>query len=162
MRKLFLFESLDILEGLSLGPYEQLCDYLFLEDEIQELEDRLPAQVAQLLLPRCRQAIEGLRSLGAGFLPERRQGDQILVTSKKGPPQAVGENRAIGSYLWSVRNGTHSYRGTVQRPRALSLLAGHTGEIPDPVADLSALHFLRIFSNPARVLFRRKGCWPTK
>jgi hypothetical protein len=159
LRKLFLFEALEILEGLRQGSYERLCDYSFLEAEVQALEARLPAEASRVLIPRCRRAIEGVRSIGEGFIPERRRGQKILVAEKDGTLQPVHEHKAIAAYLRSVRNGTHSYRETVEKPRSLSLLAGHTGEIPNVVADVAALHFLRIFSDPDalfRVPFARR------
>ena len=155
VRRLALFDVLEILEGLGQGGYDQLCNWEVQRAAVDELRPRLPEPVSRLLLPRCERAINALEETAGGFLPERRtaSGD-IKAANKHGGTDELRPARAVALYLRAVRNATHSYRKVVSELRSASLLAGHDGEIPERVSDLAALHMLRLLVDPVRIVPR--------
>jgi hypothetical protein len=157
VRRLLLFDVLEILEGLGLGGYDQLCSYEKQQREIERLRTILPSTVADLLLPRCERAVAALERVGRGFLQERQTNGGVRVAKKTGGSEELTTSGAVAAYLRGVRNATHSFRKAASDPRTLSLLAGHDGQLPDAVSDLSALHLLRVLVDPARVLPHQRG-----
>jgi hypothetical protein len=95
----------------------------------------MPPGVADVLLYRVRPAVDALEKLQAGF-PD------------PGPDGSPRRDTDAGSLLRALRNATHSYRSTVGDPRHVLLLARHSGEIPDALADLALLQLLAFLRDP--------------
>jgi hypothetical protein len=155
IRKLLLFEALDLLEGFGVGSYDQFCNPAFVQTELDRLEEKLPVAISNLVLPRCRRATDALRRLGDGFyLAERRSGlNSIQVPDRnqqlKGKPIAA----AVAQYLRVVRNAGHGFAEMArERPYQISLLATHTGDLPPELSDLAFLHWLRVLVDPVRLV----------
>jgi hypothetical protein len=154
IRKLLLFEVLDLLEGFGVGGYDQLCNPTFVQTEVDRLAAELPAEVANLILPRCRRASDALRDLQDGFyLNERRRPGSMKVPDKSGKLQIRPMATAVSQYLRVVRNAGHGFGEMVrERPHQVSLLATHTGELPPELSDLAFVHLLRVLADPVRLV----------
>jgi hypothetical protein len=154
VRKLLLFDCLDLLEGFHQGGYEQLCNPGTVREQLNELEAQLPPQVGELLLPRCRRAVRALEQLQDGFYVHERLGEAGLrIRSQSGQVQTVSLSVAVARYLRIVRNATHAFHQMArQRPDHISLLASHNGELPADLSDLAFLHFVCLLADPARLL----------
>jgi hypothetical protein len=162
VRRILLFDVLELLEGMGQGSYDQLCDFKVQAKALESLRINLPESVADLLLPRCERAVAALEAVGDGFLQERKSESSVEVRDKSGVPQERPLQGAIAAYLRGVRNSTHSFRRSARDPRSLSLLAGHSGDIPEAVSDLAALHLLRVLSDPRRLFHRPEKSAPAQ
>jgi hypothetical protein len=156
LRKLLLFDCLDLLEGFHQGPYEQLCNPRTVREQLNELTTSLPAEVAQLLLPRCHRAVEALEQVQDGFYVHERHGSAGLqVRNQRGQLETISLPAAVARYLRVVRNAAHAFHQMAQRrPDLISLLAAHNGELSPELSDLAFLHFLRVLADPAKLLPR--------
>jgi hypothetical protein len=153
-RKLLLFDCLDLLQGFHQGSYEQLCNPRTVREQLDELTILLPAEVGQLLLPRCHRAVEALEQLQDGFYVHERLGPAGLqIRNQRGQLQTIPPPEAVARYLQVVRNATHAFHQMAQhRPDRISLLAAHNGELPPDLSDLAFLHFMRVLADPAKLL----------
>ena len=151
-RTLMMFDVIDILDGLSFGSWESMLRIDRLPSQLAELEGLLPAGARDLVLTRCRPAVQALADFTDGFtlIPERLTNDgQIRIRQRDGKGwQDTSLGSAAQSYLRIARNATHSYRQMAKDPRDVSLLGSHLGQIPDHLADLAFFHFLRFLTTP--------------
>jgi hypothetical protein len=153
-RKVLLFDCLDLLEGFQRGTYEQLCNPRTVREQLDQLTTLVPAEVGQLLLPRCHDAVEALEQLQDGFYVHERLGPVGLqIRNKGGQLQTIPLPVAVARYLRVVRDATHAFHEMAQRrPDRISLLAAHDGELPPALSDLAFLHFVRLLADPAKLL----------
>src|SRR6266498_93574 len=155
IRKLLLFDTLDLLDGLYQGGYDQLCKHSVVEQRLMLLTETLPPDIGSLLLPRCQRAADALHSLQDGFFLTERLGSTGLQMQR---PKGAGlQTRplegATAAYLRVVRNASHSFRDMIRKaPDDISLLAAHDGELPAELADLAFLHFLYLLVAPTTLL----------
>jgi hypothetical protein len=145
-RMVHLFEVLDLLEGLSLGGYDQTLDADRLAIDLGTLRTTIPATIGDLLLPRCETALAALVQMQAGF-------SQSLVTSEhvefpRGPKKL---SQAVTYYLRLIRNGSHGLLKDMLDPIDRRVMAIHDGQIPSAVADVALLHLLRLLADPERI-----------
>lgn len=154
-RRVLLFQTLDTLEGLRLLDFKQMCTLSRAQAELMDLEHMLPPDVASVLLPRARRAVEALKELQRGFfLPSRVSGDGVRVTGKHGE-HVMPLEAAVVAWLRLVRNAQHGFGGNVEFPgRDDVLLASHDGEVPRYLSDLAWLYLLRVVAHPS--LLRRR------
>lgn len=152
-RRTHLFEALDLIEGLSLGGYDRTLAPTILNTHVTRLEQALPGQAAQVVLPRCRASVEGLQTFSDGFHPRRLvDGKTIALTRKDGSAGAIGKDKATTSYLHMVRNAGHGLRTQLEDPRSLSLLAAHEGNLPAAISDVPYLKLVRLIADPDLVI----------
>ena len=155
IRKLLLFDTLDLLDGLYQGGYDQLCKHSVVEQRLMLLTETLPPDIGSLLLPRCQRAADALHSLQDGFFLTERLGSTGLQMQR---PKGTGLQTkplegATAAYLRVVRNASHSFRDMIRKaPDDISLLAAHDGELPAELADLAFLHFLYLLVAPTTLL----------
>ena len=154
VRKLLLFDCLDLLEGFHQGGYEQLCNPDTVRGQLNELAALLPTGVGELLLPRCHRAVEALEQLQNGFYVQERLGPAgMQVRNQRGQLKTVSLPVAVARYLRVVRNATHAFHQMAQRrPDQISLLAAHNGELHPDLSDLAFLHVLRVLADPTKLL----------
>jgi hypothetical protein len=153
-RTLLLFDCLDLLEGFHQGGYERLCNPRTVRDQLDELTTLLPAEVGQLLLPRCHRAVEALEQLQDGFYVHERLGSAGLqIRNRHGQLETISLPAAVARYLRVVRDATHAFHQMAQRrPDRISLLAAHSGELSPDLSDLAFLHFVRVLADPEKLL----------
>lgn len=158
-RQLHLFETLDILEGLGLGGYDQTLSPTSCRHVLDVLEEQLPAPVARVLLPRCVSALDALDVVARSFITERTTPAGIRIDTANGA-QVFTRDRATSMLLRQVRNAGHGLESALRDPYKLSVLTSHDGTIPSPVSDVAFLHFLSLLADPTKLearLARRAG-----
>lgn len=158
-RRVLLFQTLDLLEGLRFGDFKTLLTRRRAREALSRVEsiDALgPA------IPKCREAMQALEQVADGFyLHERRADDRLRVRRKQsGDWDEISLDEAVASYIRVLRNSTHSFMGATGDPRDLSLLAAHTGAIPRVLPDLALLHVLDLLADPNRLGVLRAGTRP--
>lgn len=144
------FDVIDLLDGLSFGSWESLLTPKRVRRDLSALEAELPPGSSELVLTRCRLAVDALETFSDDFDPSRLDPDGMLrVTERDGRTvRPLSTNSAVPQYLRILRNSTHSFRRMAQDPRDVSLLGSHSGEVPDALADLALLHLLRFLASP--------------
>lgn len=156
LRKVLIFDVLDLLDGQGLGNHEKNLDHTKEVQRWFDLRAALPLPVVRCLSPVVDGAFEALHAVADGFwLPSRRTADsRLLIDKKAGPGQeAIGIDRARGEYLRILRNSHHGFRNIVKNPRDLAYLASHDGGLDDRLPDLVWWYLVRLLANP-EVLIR--------
>ena len=149
-RRSMAFGALDTLEGLGLG-FSEAVRLTRAQKTLDDLDAALPADVAAVLLPSARRAVEALRECQKGFIPSGWvSGGKVTVPHKSGQPRVMTLEEATGQYLRILRNAGHGYAGQNDRDRRRDevLLVSHTGAIPEDFALLPYLYWLETVSNP--------------
>lgn len=152
-RRLHLFESLDLFEGLRLGGYDTTLDVVKCERWLRELREKLPPAVASVVLPRCEQAVTGLKRVGDGFIDQSRDGDNVVLRDKTGRKRHLSLAQASVRLIRAVRNAGHGMSKELGDPSSASVLAAHDGTIPPALSDLGFFHLVRLLAD--RRLFER-------
>lgn len=70
---------------------------------------------------------------------------------KNGAWEEISLENAVADYLRVLRNSTHSFMGSTRDERDLSLLAAHTGQLPEGLPDLALLHVLDLLLDPGKL-----------
>ena len=160
LRKMLLFDALDLIEGLMPGQkFEMLTRLSKVKKLFQQIEAALPPTTHPVLLPRCRAAVDALREFQDGFwVPSTISADGTKVRISQGAEPAPRET-AASRVLRVMRNGHHGYVHTDKDEQRLLTL--HDGRIPNALPDLAFLHLLGLFAfpvrlDPARLLGRRE------
>ena len=159
-RRLHLFEALDLLEGLGQGDYDLTLRLSRLQALLDHLHGGMPDDVASVVMPRCERAVAALKALQDGFSRHRTSDGGVASTGRDGQPETLSLEKATSLYLRMVRNAGHSLQREVTRPRSVSLLASHDGQIPPAVSDLAFLHLVALLVDTDQVvqpLLRRTG-----
>ena len=147
-RRLHLFETLDLMEGLRLGGYDNTLDLRRCKAALERIRLALPSGAAAVLLPRCESAVAGLATVGDGFIAERRTGDAVLVKDKGGRDVELPVPTASARLIRVVRNAGHGLSKEVTDPQSMSLLAAHDSVLPTAVSDLGFFHLVRLLVEP--------------
>lgn len=103
-------------------------------------------------------AVAALAKLQDRFFLRRNSADTIRLPDRNGQEQEVSLERATAEYLLELRNSTHGFGGRSEDSgrRVDTLLAAHTGELPDDLALLAYLYLLDLLADPD-LLTRRLG-----
>ena len=149
-RRSMAFGALDTLEGLGLG-FGEAVKLSRARKALDDLDATLPPDVAAVLLPSARRAVEALRHCQQGFIPSGWVSNgKVTVPNKDGQPRVMTLEEATAQYLRILRNAGHGFAGQNDRDRRRDevLLMSHTGDIPDDFALLPYLYWLDIVSKP--------------
>jgi len=151
-RQLLLFNVLDQLPGLDpRAKWEVTTSVTKARQRLAEIEERMPADVARVLLPRARVAVEALEHLADGFFaPEIVQDDAILLPDKWGGQVATPLSKAASEWLRVMRNSAHGFEQKVA-DRQRVLLAAHDASVPPELPDVAWLHLLHLLCYPEKV-----------
>ena len=151
-RRLAAFAALDTLEGLGVVSFDNAVDLNKAQKALDRLDnDLLPPDVAAVLLPSARRAVQALRDCQQGFLSNSRvNGGQVTVPNKNGQQRVMTPEQAVAQYLRVLRNANHGFSGQndAGRRRDEILLMSHTGAIPDDFALLPYLYWLHALAEP--------------
>lgn len=150
-RQVLAFAALDTLEGLGLVSFEQAVQLTKAQRVLERLDALLPLNVAEVLLPSARRAVNALRGCQDGFLENAYvSGGQVTVPHKSGPPRIMTVEQATGQYLRVLRNAHHGYGGQndAGRRRDEVLLMSHTGNLPNDFVLLPYLYWLHALADP--------------
>jgi hypothetical protein len=152
-RRTHLFEALDLVQGLSLGGYDQTLSPKLLRKQLDQIGEGLPAGVGEVVLGRCAAALEGLDAFRDGFHPARIIDDEtIAVLNKDGSAGTMSKDEAASSYLRRFRNAGHGLSKALDDARFLSLLVAHEGDVPAAISDVAFLHLVRLIADPDLIL----------
>jgi hypothetical protein len=152
-RRALLFDILDLLDGLRFGS----LDTLLTMRRARAALDRVRAAgggVAGVAMPKCEKAVDALGKVADGFyIKERRVDGRLRVKRKTGDEwEEISMENAVAAYLRVLRNSTHSFLGATKDQRELSLLAAHTGQLPEALPDLALVHVLDMLLAPERLI----------
>jgi hypothetical protein len=157
-QRVLLAGALDTLVGLTGYDLPRQCTLSFAKKILEKLETNVPASAAPILLPSARAAVAALAKLQDGFFLRRNSADTVRLPDRNGREQEVPLERATAAYLHELRNATHGFGGRFgdSGRRVDTLLAAHTGELPDDLALLPYLYLLDLLADPG-LLTRRLG-----
>ena len=162
VRKLLLFDVLDLLDGQGMGDHEENLHHTRQLQAWEELEATLPKGVQHCVSPLITGAFEALRSVeDTIWASSRRIGDDLAVDRKKGNGQdLVTMDRARGEYIRILRDTHHGYGKLMANKRDLSYLAAFTGELSNALPDLVWWYLIRLVSRPQELLRYSGGVPP--
>lgn len=150
-RRLTCFTALDTLEGLNYTAAAALLNPDRARKVLAEVESALPEEVARVLLPVPRRAVNYLVHHRTGFFIPSWQGQEDITLP--GGHQSAKMSRLVADQLRAMRNGHHSFRKLLQPGSDdHALLTAHTGHFADAIADLPMLYLLHILLDPQRIL----------
>lgn len=157
-QRVLVASALDTLVRLTGRDLSRQCTLSFAKKILDKLETSVPATVTPILLPGARAAVAALAKLQDGFFLRRNSADTIRLPDRNGREQEVSLERATAEYLLELRNSTHGFGGRSEDSgrRVDTLLAAHTGELPDDLALLAYLYLLDLLADPD-LLTRRLG-----
>jgi hypothetical protein len=156
-RRSMAFGALDTLGGGIALAFDEAVKLSRAQKTLDKLQATLPADVAAVLLPCARRAVEALRECQRGFIPSGWvSGGQVTVPDKSGTPRVLTVEEATAQYLRILRNAGHGFSGQSDKDRRRDevLLISHTGEIQADFALLPYLYWLDVYRDPAAL--RRK------
>lgn len=154
LRKLLLFDVLDLMDGQGMGTHEDNLHYGKQLTAWHDLEPALPEAARRCVAPLIEGGFEALRDVEKALCaPSRRSGDSIALDRKSGPGQeAVSIDRARGEYIRILRDTHHGYKKLVGNKRDLSYLASFTGELSQALPDLVWWYLVRLLTQPRALL----------
>jgi hypothetical protein len=150
---------LDTYAGRILNrEFEDLCTWRKAQKTADEVRSRMPADVAEVLMPLADRAVASLQRAQDGFFIQKQRGDaNVVIRLPDRPPEEKSPERAIALLLKVFRNATHGFGGKSRRASNATplidarLLAHHDGNMPADVVFLPYLYLLEILCYPKRV-----------
>jgi hypothetical protein len=149
VRRLIMFNALDMLEGLNPKlAWKQLTQLQRAQATLEDLELALPADAKDLLLPRARAAVAALREVASGFyIPSQVKDGNLHLKLRSGAVEKLDLSSAVSAWLRVIRNSHHGFdKRPSERERAL--MAAHDGSIPGELPDLAWLYLLQLLAHP--------------
>lgn len=150
-RNVLLFTALDTLNRLTSRTLSEMCTLQFAQRTLRNLETKMSAEVAALLLPGARRAVAALAELQNGFFLARQSGTpDITFVDEAGVQQTLTLEAATAEYVRVLRNATHGHGSNRKdaKLRTDALLAHHNGYLPHDLGLLAYLYLLDMMSNP--------------
>jgi hypothetical protein len=131
-RRFIAFGALDTLEGLGLG-FSEAVRLTRAQKTLDELDAALPADVAAVLLPSARRAVDALRECEQGFMPSGWvSGGNVTVPHRNGQPRVMTLEEAAAQYLRILRNAGHGYAGQNDKDPAARRSPAHVAHRRHP------------------------------
>lgn len=155
-QRVLLAGALDTLERLNGRDLPRHGTLRFAKKILDKLEVGVPTAAAPVLLPAARAAVAALAELQDGFFLRRSPAGTIRLPDHNGAERDESLEQAAAAYLLELRNSTHGFGGRSDpaRRRADTLLAAHTGELPDDLALLAYLYLLDLLADPDQLAQR--------
>lgn len=150
-RRLACFTALDTLDGLHYLSAAEMLNPVRARKTLDDVEAAMTREVARVLLPVPRQAVNYLdHHRDEFFIPSWSSQDPVMLPGRS---QATGKSRLVADHLRAIRNGHHSFRKLLQPGTDdQAVLTAHTGHIADPIMDLPMLYLIHVMLNPQRIL----------
>lgn len=147
-RRALAFSVLDSIETLSGIDFERMCTLQYATRTLRTLEEALPLDVAEVLLPSARRAVDALEALQDGLFML----NQIEASGVMHGDREISPETAVAKYLKLLRDATHGHGGRGQKASLTeTLLAHHDGHVPHDVGLLGYLYLLDLLSQPERL-----------
>lgn len=161
-RRALSFTILDSLEGVRGTDLLTMCRLKHATKVLARLEEALPADAAEILLPAARRAVQALREMQDGFFLRRQlKTARVELQLGAGAVRSLSPEEATALYLKVLRDATHGHGSNKDSSRAqtAALLAHHDGDVPHDVGLLGYLYLLDVLLHPERVrrLLYRQG-----
>jgi len=155
-RRALAFDAFDTMKGLGIIDVLEACKLSRAQRTLASLENGLPSEVGELLLPPARRAVQALRSLQSGFLPSRTSGGIVRLPDRRGIDHDWPIDEAVALYLQLLRNANHGFtpEQDANERRDQLLLMAHDGAIPGGIAFLPYLYWLDTLAYPDRFRIR--------
>lgn len=144
------YDTLDCLDGMRLGSFADFTTPSKAQKALDHLTANLPNDVASVVLPACRDAVEALNNVSDGFYPGPHRAAAGL-TGLPGQPQLMTWDKAVPAYLRIDRNSAHSFLREVdpdQEPGKLMIFLSNTGEMPTKLSSLAFFWLLVHVAQP--------------
>jgi hypothetical protein len=145
-----LFDALDTFEALRKPDFDAMCKLSVATKALEEVEASMSEDVARVLIPRARAAVEALRELQDGFFLKSRVSPAGVRLPDKSGETTYPLDEAAGFFLRVLRNSVHGFGGRKGLPgeRESALLSSHNGRLPKELPDLAYLYLLRLLATP--------------
>jgi hypothetical protein len=150
-RRVLLFTILDTLERLTGRNLATHCTLTFARKTLGDLQETIPSQAAEVLLPAAVRAVDALEAVQDGFFMQRQLGlAEIDIPLDHGQMRSLGPEAAAAEYIKVLRDATHGHgtNKTGLRSRIDTLLAHHDGALSNDLPLLGYLYLLNILVNP--------------
>lgn len=150
-RKVLFFSVLDTLERLTGRGIEKHCSLKFANETLQRLRAAIPRAAAGLMLPGAERAVRALRQVQDGFYLLRQSGTSEIEILDTGAIVArLSPEKGAAEYVKMMRNATHGFGSNKSGriPFTNTLLAHHTGDLPQDLPLLGYLYLLEILIQP--------------
>jgi hypothetical protein len=143
-----MWSAMDLIESTWL-PWDltALCKPSVAEKALQQVRDRMPADVQSVLLPYAAYGAEALTEVGEGFFIKNYRGsEKVILRLPGGVVKAMPLDVAVSQLMRARRNTTHGF----DKPDAVRdrLFAQHDGRRPETLMYLPLLYLMHIMSDP--------------
>jgi hypothetical protein len=147
--------------------FERLCTLAFAKETADQVRQKMPKDVASILMPAADRAVAALAQAQDGFFIQKQRGDEeVSFRLTDGSWQRRSPERATAMLLKVFRNATHGFghRKGARRKNEVdaSLLVHHHGELPPDIVFLPYLYLLDTLCKPGemRESIQRKVATP--
>lgn len=159
-RRTLMFSVIDSLERANGWDLSLMFTLSHAQKVLAALEDSLPGQAGEVLLPMARRAVKALQDVQGGFFISREQETAVVeLRLTGGDTKSMSLEAAAASYLKLLRDATHGHGGKSKESmeQTAALLAHHDGRVQHDIGLLAYLYLLDVLANPDRLrrcLFR--------
>ncbi|CCQ18379.1 MULTISPECIES: hypothetical protein [unclassified Rhodococcus (in: high G+C Gram-positive bacteria)] len=155
-----MWSAMDLIESTWLSwDLTTLCKPSIAAKALQEVRDRMPADVQAVLLPYAAYGVEALTEVGEGFFIKNYRGsEKVILRLPGGAEKALSLDDAVSQLMRARRNTTHGF--DKPDPVRDRLFAQHDGRRPETLMYLPLLYLMYIMSDPddlRRRLLRRSA-----
>ena len=155
-----MWSAMDLMESSWLSwDLTALCKPSVAAKALQQVRDRMPADVQAVLLPYAAYGVEALTEVGDGFFIKNYRGSaKVILRLPGGAEKSLSLDVAVSQLMRARRNTTHGF--DKPDPVRDRLFAQHDGRRPETLMYLPLLYLMYIMSDPddlRRRLLRRSA-----
>ncbi len=136
--------------------FDELCRHTYAKAAAERVRQRMPADVAEILMPVADRAVDALARVQEGFfIQQQRDDENINIGMPDGKIEQRTPERGTAMLLKVFRNATHGFghrKGA--KPKNMveaRLLAHHHGDLPPDIVFLPYLYLLDMLCSPQQV-----------
>ncbi|OZC63182.1 hypothetical protein CH306_25090 [Rhodococcus sp. 15-725-2-2b] len=155
-----MWSAMDLIEATWLSwDLTALCKPSVAAKALQQVRERMPADVQSVLLPYAAFGVEALTEVGDGFfIKNYRRSEKVILKLPGGADKSLSLDDAVSQFMRLRRNTTHGF--DKPDPVRDRLFAQHNGRLPATLMYLPLLYLMYIMSDPddlRRRLLRRSA-----
>jgi hypothetical protein len=155
-RRVLLFTLLDTLDRLTPNNLERNCSHRYAAERLSVLRSKIPANAAQILLPRAEDGVRALKEVRQGFFMKKNGNSaRVTVAEADGSQRVLDADTAVAAYIKVLRNATHGHGAHKEEAIAKTnaLLTQHNGDVPSDIGWLGYLYLLDILADPEKLRY---------